>query len=117
MNNNVKLVRRGLKQVTAITFIILGIVTFPLPVPIGALLIASGLALLIGTNRIVARWIKERRVKTPSLNHRLTWLERKLPRFLSKPIRKTAPDYGHSKTKREGIAALNITTDVSATQK
>lgn len=117
MHSLLKLLRRWLKQIAAIVLIISGIITFPLPLPIGAILIAIGLALLITTNRTVAKWIKERRIKTPELNSRFSWLEKKLPRFFSRAIRKTAPDYGQKKGSEVSKKPYEETIDTSESQK
>lgn len=117
MSNLQKLIRRGVKRLSAVALIILGVVTFPLPLPVGALLVAIGLALLISTNKTLARWVKVKRITIPSLNYRFAWMEKKLPRFFSKAIRKTAPDYGRKKNKTEDSLPLKTTTDASESQK
>lgn len=98
MHTLTKRLRRGLKRLAALLLILAGLITFPLPIPIGAILISIGLALLITSSRALTLWIRVRRGQQPQLNEKLQWMETRLPRFLARAIRKTSPDYGRKVT-------------------
>lgn len=89
-----KQIRRWLKRIAALILITAGIITLPLPIPIGAILIVIGLAQLLTTNQQLGRWVKKLRQQQPAVNHKLQWLETRMPKYLARALRKTAPDYG-----------------------
>lgn len=79
-------------QIIALLVILSGIITFPLPLPVGAALILTGLAMLIATSETVRRIIREYRRRNPRADRAIENIERHLPRFIKAIIDKTDPD-------------------------
>ncbi len=75
----------------ASAMLILGILSMLTPLPGGTLLIAGGCALLICTSETAAKKIKHVRREKAWVNRPMTWMEGKLGRRLSGPMRRTRP--------------------------
>jgi len=84
-------VRKLILQILAVILIVVGAVTFPLPIPIGAVLIVAGLALLISTSSFVARTIRRWRGRHPETDGNIRKAEDYLPERLRAPLDKTDP--------------------------
>jgi hypothetical protein len=67
-----------------------GILT-PLPVPVGLLCLALGLALLANDSLWVRRRIRRLRARYPVFSERLAHAGRRAPRWLARAIRRTDP--------------------------
>ena len=76
----------------AVVLILVGIATFFLPIPIGAILILIGLALLIGSNAAFALWLRGLRQRHPDMDSRIRRAEKWLPGPLRAPLDKTRPE-------------------------
>ncbi len=68
-----------------------GIVTFPLPLPIGAVLMAIGAALLITASPRAARWVRSVRARHPHTDARVRDVEESLPRAVGEVVERTDP--------------------------
>ena len=60
-----------LSRITAATLIIPGIITFPLPIPIGLILIITGTAMLISSSHQLAKFIRQYHSKNSKFKMRL----------------------------------------------
>jgi hypothetical protein len=77
--------------ILAIVLIGAGLIVLPLPIPFGALMLVLGISLLIASNDTAAGWIRTWRVRNPRLNSRMLSLEARLPDWISRILRRTAP--------------------------
>ncbi len=77
--------------ILAIVLIVVGLIVLPLPIPFGAIMIVTGLGILIATNKWAAEWVRQRRMKSPRLDSWLAAAESRLPGKLSEILRRTAP--------------------------
>ena len=78
-------------QIIAVLIIILGIVTFPLPIPLGAIFIMIGLAILIFTSARLRAIIRKYRQRNPDFNSLIEKIKEKVPDMITKIIRQTDP--------------------------
>lgn len=76
------------------TFVIAGMVLFPLPIPLGLPLIVIGLALLAPYFPPFQRLIRTLRRKSPGLNRTLSRIYRRMPPIVRKTIDVTDPASG-----------------------
>lgn len=86
--------------IVAIALILVGIVTFPMPIPLGAVFILLGLGLLVTTNAAFALWLRNFRERHPDMEDKIRKAERWLPGPLRLPIDKTRPDSDTEQTPR-----------------
>jgi hypothetical protein len=77
--------------IIAIVLIVVGLIVLPLPIPFGAIMIVTGLGILIATNQSVAEWVRRRRMKSPRIDGWLASAEMRLPGKLGQILRRTAP--------------------------
>ena len=73
--------------VVAVLMVLVGLVTFLLPIPFGIVLLIMGIAMLMMVSPPVRRWFHGLRDRYPSLDSRLTKLEPHLPLSLQKVLR------------------------------
>lgn len=76
----------------AIVLILVGLVMFPLPIPLGAPMVALGIVILITHSRNSARFMTMLRVSYPRFNGVIKMLENKAPRTISRSLRRTRPE-------------------------
>lgn len=72
--------------------IIIGAITFPLPIPLGLVLMAIGIAMLIGTSklaRVMMKILRRRHVKFDLIMRKAQTLA---PGFISKLLQRTDPN-------------------------
>ena len=86
-----------LVTVFAIILIIIGIILTPTPAPFGLIFLIIGFFLLAAVSPDMMRWLRRR---WGWLDRQLVKLERKLPRWLARHLRKSDA----SKDKEEAIA-------------
>lgn len=67
-----------------------GILT-PLPIPVGLLMMALGLALMARDSRRVRYWLRTLRERYPRFSDGLTRKAGRMPRWLARVIRRTDP--------------------------
>lgn len=82
---------RTLTIIAAIAIFIIGVITFPLPIPIGLILMAVGIAMLIGTSKIVRVMIKVLRRRYQKFDQIMWKAQTLAPDIISKIIRRTDP--------------------------
>lgn len=83
--------KRLIMLIIAAVCLIVGAITFPMPIPLGIPLIAIGTALLILTSKTVRNWTRSMRVRYPGLDDKLRKAEDYLPRPLRRALRISAP--------------------------
>ncbi len=71
----------------AILMVLVGLVTFLLPIPFGIVLLLMGVAMLMMVSPPVRRWFHRLRDRYPSLDRHLSRLEPHLPVSLQKILR------------------------------
>lgn len=81
--------QRLLMIVVAIFLLILGAIFFPLPIPLGAPLLAVGFILLISASPAFARFVAVARRRWPRLDNALAWIEARAPKGLAEILRRT----------------------------
>lgn len=72
--------------------IVPGLIVTPMPIPLGLLMIGSGLVLLSRESRCVRRQLKKLRTRYPGLSARLEKAAQRMPVWLRETIRQTEPD-------------------------
>ncbi len=83
--------RRVVLRTSGIALLLSGLVVFPLPIPFGLLMIATGLVLLIGNSESASGVLQRARRRWRLLNH---WLRRAgavLPRRMHRILAATDP--------------------------
>jgi hypothetical protein len=78
-----------LLRLVGVLSLFIGALLFWLPIPLGAPLIAFGLAILVATSRAMRRWIRDVRSERPGLDQWLLRLEQFLPLAMARHLRKT----------------------------
>ena len=76
-------------MVAAIFIIIIGAIMFPLPIPLGAPLLAIGFVMLISSSPWFARLVSRLRQRHDRLDRGMMWLEDKAPTSLASVLRTT----------------------------
>lgn len=71
--------------------VILGAVSMVTPIPGGTLLIAIGAGMVICSSHKAAAFVKVCREKFRRFNQLVTWLEDRIGKRLSEPLRRTRP--------------------------
>lgn len=71
--------------------LLIGLPLLPTPIPVGAVMIAAGLALLITNSRMVRHWLKNQRAKNRALDSHIRKAEAKSPAAIRRTLEKTAP--------------------------
>lgn len=72
-----------------------GLVLFWTPIPVGAIMVPAGLALLIANSSRVRRWIARRRADHPRFDSWIRRTERISPRAARKILERTDPQCRH----------------------
>jgi hypothetical protein len=86
-----RIARKLAVRTVAVMLIAVGMVVFPLPIPIGLLMIVTGLAILISSSRTVARHVREYRRRNTSVDTWLRKAEPRIPSLFRPPLRMTDP--------------------------
>lgn len=68
-----------------------GLVVLPMPIPLGAIMIACGLVLLISASSTVAHAIRGLRRRHPGANRVIQSVEDRLPEAWKKALRRSDP--------------------------
>ena len=77
--------------IIAILCLVVGVITLPTPIPLGAILLAIGFALLVLTSVTVRNWLRRLRERFPELDGSLRAVDGYLPRNLRRALRLSAP--------------------------
>ena len=75
----------------AAVLILSGLVVFPMPIPLGAIMIATGVVLLISASATVAIWLRAFRRRHRRTDEFIRSAEEKLPRTLKQILKRTDP--------------------------
>ena len=71
----------------AVLLVLVGLVTFLLPIPFGIVLLVVGIAMLMMVSPVARNWFHRLRDRYPSLDRRLASVEPHLPVSLQKILR------------------------------
>jgi hypothetical protein len=80
-----------LTVIAALALILVGFIVLPMPIPLGALMIVSGLILLISVNAAVASRLKQFRRRHNGANKAIQTIEDNLPKAWKRILRRTDP--------------------------
>ena len=83
---------RIIVQATGALIFIAGMIMFPLPIPIGLVMMVIGLTMLISSSKKLRSWIREYRRRNPKVNQSIHKAEAYLPRGMRNSIGQTDPD-------------------------
>lgn len=86
------LVRRPLKILLAFIFIVAGLITLPLPIPAGLLMLIVGLSLLVSAIPEVRQYLRRLRKHFHQTSGWLNRIKHKMPGFARQLIEETDPD-------------------------
>lgn len=82
---------KALTATFAVGLIVVGLIVFLMPIPLGALMMAAGLILLISVSASAALRLKLFRGRHRGLNSFIRKIEDRLPESLKKVLRRTDP--------------------------
>lgn len=82
------------------TLVVLGLLVFPLPIPLGLPMMALGLALLLPVSGAARRGLRALRRSMPGFSQRLTEAAKHLPAGLRRIIAITDPGRSRSASRR-----------------
>ncbi len=82
---------RVLSLVFAITLILVGLIVLPMPIPLGAIMIVSGLVLLISVSTTVALKLRTFRRNHRDIDKWIRAAEDRLPETWRRVLRRTDP--------------------------
>ncbi len=77
--------------IVAILCLIGSLIALPTPLPIGLILFAVGIALLVMTSNTVRNWLRTLRSRFPRFDDKLDAVSDYLPRPLQRALRMSAP--------------------------
>lgn len=77
--------------IVGVLLILAGLPLFWTPVPIGAVLILIGIALIVGNSSSARNWLRESRSRHARLNRWMSHTEKYLPTPFSRALRDTHP--------------------------
>lgn len=77
--------------VAGVVLVLLGLVVFPMPIPLGAIMIVCGLVLLESASATVAHCLRTFRRRHPSANQMIQTVEDRLPESWKKAFRRSDP--------------------------
>ena len=83
---------RIITQVTGVLIFIAGMIFFPLPIPIGAVMMIVGLTMMISSSKKLRKVIREYRRRNPKMNSTIHNAEYYLPKSMRDSIDQTDPD-------------------------
>ncbi len=78
---------------SGLTVFILGLLLFPLPLPLGIPLILIGLSLMVSSSLYVRQGLRWLRQRYPHLSERLDQLKHRMPGFIRHMIERTHPHH------------------------
>ncbi|PIR85387.1 hypothetical protein COU15_00990 [Candidatus Kaiserbacteria bacterium CG10_big_fil_rev_8_21_14_0_10_45_20] len=83
--------KRVLSDIIGVLCIGVGLLLFPLPIPLGAIFIAFGCAVLIFTEKQVRDVVRELREKSKKVDKVTHWAQKHLPKEFSEKLKETEP--------------------------
>lgn len=75
----------------ALVLIGAGLIVFPLPIPLGAPMVAVGVTILISHSRVAARGLMALRIRSKRVERAIHFLEERAPRSIARSLRRTRP--------------------------
>ncbi|NNU17584.1 hypothetical protein HK107_14730 [Parvularcula sp. ZS-1/3] len=78
-------------KLTGSVLVVFGLVLFPLPIPVGLLMIAFGLLLLAPYFKPIQNAVRALRRRSPAVDNGLRKVKRRCPPVIRTAIEKTAP--------------------------
>ncbi len=84
--------RNWIYTIFAVILIAVGIVIFVLPIPLGAIMIAAGLGMLMTYSEGFARYVKRLRMKNPKFSGFLAQVEDNMPQRIRGTLERSNPD-------------------------
>ena len=88
-----KTIKRPLKLLIGWIMLIVGIITAPIPIPIGQIVALIGLSILVSESHWVKTKMQKLRRRLPIVGRQLMRLHPYMPRFLKKVIDETDPTH------------------------
>ena len=79
-------------RIAALLLILVGIVLFILPIPLGAITITIGAAILYGQNPKLINFIRQRRVNHSWIDQMMKRMQRVCPQFIGQVLIDSTPD-------------------------
>ncbi|MBD3370426.1 hypothetical protein GF402_08715 [Candidatus Fermentibacteria bacterium] len=79
-------------QIASVVIIVAGLIIFPLPIPLGAVLFTVGLGLLVSSSNDTARFLMRLRRRHPGFDCWMKRAEHRLPGSIGRIMRRTTPD-------------------------
>lgn len=86
-----KTIKKPLKLIIGWVMLIVGIITAPIPVPIGQIVALIGLSILVSESNWIKTKMQQLRRRLPVIGRQLMRLHPYMPRFLKKVIDDTDP--------------------------
>ena len=77
--------------ITGTILVLVGLVVFPMPIPLGAIMIVTGLVLLVSSSAIIARALRSFRQHHHGANRVIQAVEDRLPERWKKALRRSDP--------------------------
>lgn len=88
-----KTIKRPLKLIIGWIMLIVGIITAPIPIPIGQIVALIGLSILVSESHWVKTNMQKLRRHLPIIGRQLMRMHPYMPRFLKKVIEETDPTH------------------------
>lgn len=88
-----KILKRPLKLFIGWVMLIVGIITAPIPLPIGQIVALIGLSILVSESHWIKTKMQKFRRSLPVIGRQLTRIHPYMPRFLKKVIDDTDPTH------------------------
>ncbi|MEO1204871.1 MAG: PGPGW domain-containing protein [Pseudomonadota bacterium] len=83
--------RKILLAVIAVILIVVGLIVLPMPVPLGAIMIVTGLALMVSQSPSAAKQLRAFRQKNKNTNAIIQRIEDALPKWLHDRFKNSDP--------------------------
>lgn len=77
--------------VAGVVLVLVGLVVFPMPIPLGAIMIVCGLVLLVSASATAAHCLKTLRPRHQGANQMIQTVEDRLPESWKKAFRRSDP--------------------------
>ena len=77
--------------ITGAILVLVGLVVFPMPIPLGAIMIVTGLVLLVSSSATIARYLRSFRQRNRAANNVIQAVEDRLPERWRKALRRSDP--------------------------
>ncbi len=82
---------KAVSIVAGVALILIGLVVFPMPIPLGAIMMVCGLALLVSASARASNFLKSFRRRHRGANQVIQTVEDRLPQSWKKALRRSDP--------------------------